>query len=174
MKIHARTERLILRNWSLDDVLPYASLVGDPEVMQYIGNGEPRPREHAVAFVEQQMEHQAGRGWMRFAVEHTDSGDLMGFCGVDDARGRLDFGWRYARAFWGAGYGYEAASAALYVCRNEFGLTRITSQSYLDNVGSIRIMQKMGMSDIGMDEAYGQPVVVYGFPSEWPDGRLTP
>ena len=94
----------------------------------------------------------------------------MGFCGLDDKIGRLDFGWRYSKDFWGAGYGYEAAAAALWVSQNTFSLTHITSQSYPENVGSIRIMEKMGMVQIGEGAEFGRPLVVYGFESEWPNG----
>lgn len=174
MKIHARTERLVLRDWTPGDVEPYAALAADPDVMQYIGNGQPRSREYAEDFVAEQIHHQKTRGWMRFVVEEAASGLFAGFCGLDDKTGRLDFGWRYAKAFWGRGYGFEAAAAALYVAQNAFGLTRITCQSVLDNPGSIRIMQKMGMSEIGTYVAYGEAVVVYGFPEEWPDGFSVP
>lgn len=170
MKIHARTERLLLRNWSPDDLAPYTAIVTDPVVMQHIGNGLPRTAAYAASFVEDQLRYQTTRGWMRFAVEHAADGRFMGFCGFDSVSGRIDFGWRYAPDFWSSGFGFEAAGAALYVGQHTFKLTRITCQSYLENPGSIRIMQKMGMKEIGMDEAYGRPLVVYGFPEEWPDG----
>jgi len=170
MKIHARTERLLLRDWSLDDVDAYAAIIGDPEVMRYIGNGQPRDRGQAEDFVRTMMRHQAERGWMRFAVEEASSGALLGFSGFDAKNGPLDFGWRLGRAFWGGGFGYEASAAALWVGQNTFGLTQITAQSYPENAGSVRIMEKMGMSLIGQREEHGTPLVVYGFPAEWPDG----
>lgn len=173
MKILARTERLILREWSLDDLETYAALVADPEVMAHIGDGTPRERSYAEEFLKIVMQHQATRGWTRFAVEHTQTGELMGFCGVDDKLGRLDFGWRYSKQFWGSGYGYEAAAAALWICQNTFSLTHITSQSYPENTGSIRIMEKMGMAKIGEGTDFGRPLVVYGFLNEWPDGLAT-
>ncbi len=170
MKIHARTERLILRDWTSDDLDDYAAIVADPEVIAHIGDGEPRARSYAVDFLATVTEQQATRGWTRFAVEHAKTGHLMGFCGVDDKIGRLDFGWRYGKEFWGAGYGYEAAAAALWVCQNVFHLTHITSKSYLENVGSIRIIEKMGMVKIGEGAAFGRPLAIYGFKNEWPEG----
>jgi len=170
MTIHARTERLLLRDWSPDDVDAYAAIVADPLVMQHIGNGQPRDRAHAEAFVAEQMGYQQTRGWMRFAIEHAESGELMGFSGYDDKSGRLDFGWRLARPFWGAGFGFEASAAALWVGQNTFGLTHITAQSYPENAGSVRIMEKMGLSFIGSGEYDGKSLVVYGFPKDWPDG----
>lgn len=170
MTTHARTERLILRDWSLDDVDGYAAIIGDPEVMRYIGNGKVRDRSQAEDFVRTMMGHQQERGWMRFAVEHAQSGQLMGFSGFDDKNGPLDFGWRLGRDFWGGGYGYEASAAALWVGQQTFELKGITAQSYPENVGSVRIMEKMGMSFIGESEEHGRKLVIYGFPEEWPDG----
>lgn len=68
MTVHARTERLILRDWCSDDVDAYAAIVADPDVMRFIGDGLPRDRSHAEAFVVSMMAHQSSRGWMRFAV----------------------------------------------------------------------------------------------------------
>ena len=84
MTTHVRTERLVLRDWSLDDVDAYAAIIADPEVMRFIGDGKPRDRSQAEAFVRTMMSHQDTRGWMRFAVEHAVSGRLMGFSGFDD------------------------------------------------------------------------------------------
>jgi RimJ/RimL family protein N-acetyltransferase len=173
MTIHARTPRLLLRDWTVDDVEPYHALVSDPEVMKHIGEGEPRTRKYAEEFVRTSIRQQESRGWMRFAAEHADSGRFMGFSGFDwrgEPGGAIDFGWRLAREFWGSGYGYEASAAALHVGREVFGLEKIIAQSYPENVGSIRIMQKMGMQPIGEDEDFGRPLVIYGFPEEWPDG----
>jgi len=170
MKIHARTERLILRDWSKSDLEEYALIVSDPEVMKHIGSGLPRPLSYAEEFIDNALRHQESRGWMRFAVEHSKTGRLMGFCGLEDKNGRLDFGWRYARDFWGAGYGYEAAAAALWVSQNTFKLKKITSQSYAENVGSIRIIEKMGMTQIGKGTDYGRPLLIFGFSNEWPEG----
>lgn len=170
MTIHARTERLILRDWSPGDVDAYAAIVGDPEVMRHIGNGQPRTPQHAESFVADMMAHQRSRGWMRFAVEHSGSGRLMGFSGFEDKNGVLDFGWRLGRDWWGGGYGFEASSAALWAGRNTFGLTQMVAQSYIENAGSVRIMEKMGISLLGTSVFEGRELVVYGFPEDWPDG----
>ena len=97
MTIHAQTERLILREWSRNDIDAYADIIGDAEVMKYIGNGQPRSRKSAEEFVDTMIAHQESRGWNRFAVEHRNTGELVGFSGLDDKDGVLDFGWRLHR-----------------------------------------------------------------------------
>jgi len=39
----AETPRLIIRNWSKDDIEPYAAIIGGPEVMPFIGYGDAKP-----------------------------------------------------------------------------------------------------------------------------------
>ena len=90
----------------------------------------------------------------------------MGFCGYDILDGQLDYGWRYSRDFWGGGYGSEAALACLELGRSRFGLKNIQSKSYPENVGSIRIIEKMGMSFLRESTENGRRVVHYGFPDE--------
>jgi len=170
MKVHAQTERLTLREWTYSDVDEYAEIIADPEVMKFIGNGEPRPRAMAEDFVVRMVQQQEDRGWNRFAVEHRKTGALVGFSGLDMQNGLLDFGWRLGREFWGAGYGFEASAAALWIAQNTFSLTKITAQSFPENVGSVRIMEKMGMAQIGEDAFQGKLLLVYGFAQEWPDG----
>jgi RimJ/RimL family protein N-acetyltransferase len=114
---------------------------------------------------------------MRFAVELKKTGELVGFCGFDVNDGTLDFGWRYARKFWGGGIGGEAALAALELGRSRFGLKGIEARSFSENVGSVKIFHKLGMSFLRESEERGKHVVHYGYPHDdvkstdlkWPD-----
>jgi RimJ/RimL family protein N-acetyltransferase len=165
--LRVETERLIIRNWRESDIDPYAELSADPEVMRYIGDGQPRTREYAESFVHRMMDLYRKRGWIRFAVEHRETGEFMGFCGYDELPdGTLDFGWRYAQDFWGGGYGSEAAIAVLAIGRERYGLKNIQSMSYPENAGSVRIMEKMGMSFLRESKEDGRRIVHYGFPDE--------
>ena len=165
-ELHVETERLIIRNWRTSDIESYAEIVADPEVMRYIGDGQPRTIDYATSFVGSMIRLFEERGWIRFAVELKETGELMGFCGYDLQDGVLDFGWRYARTFWGGGYGTEAAIAVLEIGRNRFGLKNIQAKSFPENAGSVRIMEKMGMSFLFEPTENGRRVVHYGVPDE--------
>lgn len=164
MKILCKTDRLVLRNWSEGDIDDYAAMVADPEVMKFIGDGKPRDHVRATDFVHRMIRCQESRGWMRFVVELRETGEFVGFCGFDLDEGVLDFGWRYASKFWGAGYGGEAASAALELGQNVFKLKGIESRSFPENVGSVKIFLKLGMSFLRETEENGKQVVHYGYP----------
>ena len=168
MALRVETERLLIRGWTEDDIDPYADMASDPEVMRYIGNGEPRGRDYAEEFVRRMIRLHEERGWIRFAIEHGETGRFMGFCGYEMQDEVLDFGWRYARQFWGGGYGSEASLAVLGIGRETYGLTGIESQSYPENVGSIRIIEKLGMTYLRESVSFGRRIVHYGFPEVTP------
>jgi len=167
MEIIKHTDRLIIRSWKEADIEPYAAMVADSEVMKHIGDGRPRSRDYAVDFVNRMMVLYDERGWIRFAIEHAESGELMGFCGFDsiaESGGVQDFGWRFARKFWGAGFGSEAVLSVLELGRGRYGLKNIESMSYPENIGSIKLFEKMGMTFLRESEEHSRRVVHYGFP----------
>lgn len=159
--MYLETERLIIRDWRLDDVPAYAEIVADPDVMRYIRNGSTKTYEQAERFVEERITLGAERGWTHWAVASKASGELMGFCGYGTLDGELDFGWRLAKTFWNQGYGTEAATAALRYGLETLGFDRITSVAFLENEASIRIMKKLGMRFERFKELYGKKVVMY-------------
>lgn len=139
------TNRLIIRNWTIEDVQDYYAIVSDPDVMKFIGNGKPQSYEEAELYVKKCIKSAAEIGWSRFAVVDKETNELMGFCGFAHYNNELDFGWRYAKKFWGRGFGTEAAKAVLKFGIKKFKFSRIVCISYPENRGSIRIIEKIGM-----------------------------
>ena len=48
-RIRIETERLNLSPWEADDWLEFRSIAADPDVMRYIGDGQPWPEERVAA-----------------------------------------------------------------------------------------------------------------------------
>ena len=145
------TGRLILRRWTQEDHAPFAEICGDPQVMQFIGNGSTRTAEQArrsIASFEREWEE---RGYGLFAVEEKQTGSLVGFTGLSwpdflpEVLPSVEIGWRLSKLSWGRGYASEAATAALSFGVTELGLRDIVSVYQIGNEASMRIMQKLGM-----------------------------
>lgn len=144
-KLIAETSRLYIRNWLQTDIPVYAKIIGDPEVMRFIGTGDPKPYSEAEKAFEKYNGQIEAQGWARFAVALKESDQVIGFCGFDHYRDELDFGWRLSKDEWGKGYATEAAMAVLELGIHQFKFPRIVCHAFTENKGSINVIEKLGL-----------------------------
>jgi RimJ/RimL family protein N-acetyltransferase len=65
---------------------------------------------------------------------------------ADRARGvQAELGWCIDPAYGGRGYATEAVRALVRLCFEDLGLRRVTANCFADNVGSWRLMERLGM-----------------------------
>ena len=158
------TNRLIIRSFLESDIPEYAAIVADPEVTRFLADGSPHSYEQAAAYVRDCIRSEAEQGIARYAVVLRETGELIGFCGFKRIAGYVDFGWRYARRAWGNGYATEAATAVLDHGINALKLSSIVARSAVENVGSIRVMEKIGMAFEAFGEMRGRKTARYKLP----------
>ena len=77
-------------------------------------------------------------------------GDL-GFKGKPNRRGTVEIGYRVAPAYRRQGYASEATRALVDWALAQGGVERITAECNPDNVGSIRVLEKLGMRRLESD-----------------------
>jgi ribosomal-protein-alanine N-acetyltransferase len=159
------TERLAIRSFRESDTAAYAAIVADPEVTRFLGDGSPHSCQQARDYVTDCIRSEAEEGLARYAVILKKTGELIGCCGFKQAEGYIDFGWRYARRAWGNGYATEAAAAVLDHGVNTLKLSGIVVESAVENVGSVRVVEKIGMQLEGCGEVRGRKTVRYRPPS---------
>jgi len=143
--------RLILRQWEADDILSFARMCADSEVMQWIGSGRTLSEEESASAVARFRWFWAQNGFGLFAVEIKESSAFAGFCGLSipgflpEILPAVEIGWRLARESWRQGYATEAASASMHFGFSEARLDEIVSIHQIGNTASERIMEKLGM-----------------------------
>jgi len=165
-KLLAETDRLYIRNWMEKDIEPYAKIIGDPDVMRFIGDGTTKPYEESVRAYEKYNHQIDTQGWARFAVALKENDEVIGFCGYDFYLDDLDFGWRLAKHQWGKGYTTEAARAVLRLGIEEFKFNRIVCHAFEENKASINIMEKIGLSFERIWMFQGKPVKQYAITND--------
>ena len=95
MDVFLQTERLRLRRFTPADVENLVELDGDPEVMRYLTNGRPTPREVVEGEVLPAILNCYERGGAgRWAVEETDGGGFLGWLSLQPPAGRRHGGTR--------------------------------------------------------------------------------
>jgi RimJ/RimL family protein N-acetyltransferase len=146
------TERLILREVRESDFDALYRLQSDPEIKRY-ELSKPSTKSETHKFIRRCLRDRTGRARWRYelAVALPETDLLIG--NLDLARigwgGRTaHVGFMVDRAHWGQGYATEAGSAAVEYAFRHLGVQRVIAQCHPNNVGSWRVMEKMGMRRI--------------------------
>lgn len=162
-----RTERLLLRQWKVADLAPFAELNADPEVTEYLQG--PMGRAHSNRMVDRISDSFTWRGYGLWAVEVIDGPQFIGYIGLWDAffdapfTPAVEVGWRLARDAWGNGYATEGATAAVAFGFGKIGLPEIVSFTATGNQRSRAVMERIGMTrDVNGD--FDHPLVPEGSP----------
>lgn len=151
--IITKTERLILRTWTPEDIAPFTAMCADPEVMKYFP--ATLTKEETKKLIARFQERYEQDGYTYYAVAVKETGAFIGFCGMlmqtyaSPFTPNVDIGWRLEKAAWGKGYATEAAKACLALAKEKLGIKTIISVASQTNTSSINVMQKIGMKKVG-------------------------
>jgi RimJ/RimL family protein N-acetyltransferase len=140
------TPRLVLRPFVDDDLDRFAAIHADPEVMRWIGDGQPLTRAQAWRTMATIVGHWALRGYGPWAVEEKASGTVVGRVGpwFPDGWPGLELTWTLDPAFWGRGFASEAARAALRWTFAVLDAERVISLIEPTNERSLRVAAAIG------------------------------
>ncbi len=157
------TERLILRELSIEDAQHFYDLNTDPLVIRYTGDAAFENVEAAKSFLENYEQYKK-YGYGRWATILKSTGEWIGWCGLkyEIQIAETDLGYRFFRKHWGKGYATESAEASLKYGLEHLGLKRIIGRSFKENLPSIKVLQKIGMvyeKDLMLDGVH--PGVLY-------------
>ncbi len=147
------TERLVLRQFTLDDAKQVQKLAGDRQIATTTLN-VPHPYNDGMAeeWIGTHEELYQSRKGASFAITLKESGELIGAISimsiVEDHQGELGY-WMGA-PYWNKGYCTEAAREMLRYGFMERGLNRIHASYFARNPASGRVMEKLGMSYEGL------------------------
>ncbi|OLF11313.1 GNAT family N-acetyltransferase [Actinophytocola xanthii] len=143
------TERLVLREFALDDEDAVHSFTSDPVVTRFTdwGPNSPADTRQFLAYALAHANDPWRRGFNLAAIE-TGSGRLVGSVEIgvtstDHQRGELGF--VFHRDVWSRGYATEATTALLRFGFEQLGLHRISATCHPDNRASARVLEKVGM-----------------------------
>ena len=158
-KIRTRleTERLVLRLFTRDDVQAMFKMNSDPDVIRYAEPEPARDLDDAMSRLEEGPFYDyATYGYGRFAVVWKETGEVIGFCGIKYIK-ELDLpevGYRFFKEYWGKGIGTEAAQACVEFAREDLGAEKLIALIIPENIGSVRVAEKLGMTRGPLIEIY--------------------
>jgi len=148
--------------WRDADAEPFAAMNADPEVMRHFPSIQTR--EQSDASLGRVRKHFTDRGYGLWATEVRETGEFIGFVGLQVPRFEAHFtpcvevGWRLFPKFWGKGYATEAARASLDFGFSQLGLAEIVAMTVPANLPSIAVMKRLGMTYDPADD-FDNPLV---------------
>jgi len=162
-----RTSRVWLRRWRVEDREAFAALNADPVVMEYFPAVLSRAESDELA--DRIEAHFARNGFGLWAVEVPGAHLFAGFLGLSTPSFQAHFtpcvevGWRLSREAWGKGYATEGARAVLAFGFEQLGLDEIVALTVPANLGSRRLMERLGMRHSPADD-FEHPSLPAGHP----------
>lgn len=160
------TERLLLRALTVNDAEDLYAYARDPQVARYV-SWEAHPdlafTRAYLQSVEKKYEQGPHYDW---GVVYRETNRLIGTCGyprIDLPNRRCEIGYALSRDYWGQGIITEAAREVIRYGFETLDLYRIEALCEVPNIGSARVMEKVGMRFEGIRRGY---VVVDGLPRD--------
>ena len=132
-----------------DDAEFILQLLNDPDFLRFIGDKGVRTVDDARQYiVNGPLASYERHGFGLWLVELRPSRIPVGMCGLlkRETLDDVDIGFAFLPRHRSRGYAFESAAAVMQYGRNVLGLKRIVAITDPDNAGSIRLLQKIGLS----------------------------
>ena len=144
------TERLLLREYTMDDFDALYEIMSDPETMQHYPS--PFDEKKTKRWIEWNLDNYEKQGFGLWAVILKETGVFIGDCGItlQDIDGDLlpEIGYHIQRKYWRRGFAKEAAKAVRdWVFRNTQYDTLYSYMKYT-NTASCSTAAAVGMKKV--------------------------
>ncbi len=151
MNIILQTGRLYLRQFTAADTPLVRMLNAAPGVLQYIPEPILQSDEEARKVIVDIILPQYANNIGRWAVHLKGNDEFIGWCGLKwlEESDEIDLGYRFKPSAWNQGYATESARAVLEYGLNVLKLPRIIAHAHINNIGSQKVLEKIGMQYAG-------------------------
>lgn len=166
MKVVCETERLIIRQFNLNDAEFIVRLLNEESFIRYIADKNVRTHADAIFYLTTGpiLGYQV-HGFGLNLVQLKDSETPIGMCGLlkRDELSYPDLGYAFLPEFCGKGYANEAAESVLQEEVVVHSLNTVLAVTLPDNLGSNRLLKNVGFSLKGTMELYGSQNNLYEY-----------
>jgi RimJ/RimL family protein N-acetyltransferase len=145
------TERLALKEFTLNDTDFIIRLLNSPGWLEYIGDRNVKTTQDANAYLENgPLKSYRENGFGLCMVETINERKPVGMCGIikRDTLPNPDIGFAFLQEYISKGYGFEIAAATLAYAKNELKLPKISAITVPSNERSIKLLEKLGFQFI--------------------------
>ena len=148
------TKRLLMRRYRMDDARVLFEKFGcDPQMYEYSGWNPYATYEMAKETVQRFINAYGNPDFYGWAIEFQ--GNLIGTIGAydyDSEKNQIEIGIDIERSLWGNGFAAESLTGLLQYLTEHEGIEVITAWCASENTGSMKAMQKAGMTQIAIEK----------------------
>ena len=144
------TNRLILRDYTMDDYEALYEIMSDPETMQHYP--KPFDEEKVRSWIQWNLDNYQKYGFGLWAVTLKETDEFIGDCGITlqniDGEMLPEIGYHIHKAHWRKGYGSEAAKAVRNWVFQHTKYNAVYSYMKYTNEASCRTAMANGMRKV--------------------------
>ncbi len=139
------TKRLQIRQLKSNDKDFFIELLSDPEIREQVPQAE-WPLEKTLAMFDDCLaysDNPLNKKTSIWGVFEDEKDELIGICGlITNEENQRGIAYRFRKKYWRKGFGTEVTKGLLEYCFNELDLDIITADVNVQNLGSLKILEK--------------------------------
>lgn len=157
------TARLKLRLPATDDKESIHAIWSDPEVTKFIPVILFKTPEEIAEFIQLSLQRWQERGFGIFAVTLKDTGEMVGYCGLQylDNTPEVEIYYGFSTDVWNKGMATEAAKAVLRFGFEALNLDSIAAITLPANTASQNVLEKIGLTKAPQMRTFRENDCVY-------------
>ena len=159
---YLETPRFIIRQWRAEDAEALWQIMADPRVHQYTGD-QPWSPDRATKYIQFMLD----KDFRTLEVFHgacilKSSAEIIGFTGLNPYLPKQpELEWQFGVPYWGKGYATEIGKAVIAAAFASTNIERIYGMVNPQNKASMRVMEKIGMTCLGLRDFRGEQDMFY-------------
>jgi [ribosomal protein S5]-alanine N-acetyltransferase len=156
------TPDLILRPWKVEDAELLFQILQEPDILQYFPPAK-FTLEKTHRYINHQLNHWQERGYGHWAVSLKEDGRLVGWDGLEylPETDENEVAYLLSHQAWGRGLATQAARAAVKFGLETFELKEIIGLVHPENIGSIHVLEKCGLTFVDRKTYWGLEMCRY-------------
>ncbi len=140
------TKRLLLTILTDQDYELIHAVQSIPAVDEYNTLGVPKSLAETIEIMRPLIENKTTA--FTYGVRLHGSNEFIGLCAINLSRPKYqaaELWYKFNPDFWGKGYATEVVTALIDHCFNFLNLHRVEAGCAVENIGSVKVLEKVGM-----------------------------
>jgi ribosomal-protein-alanine N-acetyltransferase len=163
MHIVFQSRRLLFREFTTCDASLIYDLNKDDKIRKYVHEAIPTLESSEKSLREIILPQYKLYKHGRWALHLKSTQEFIGWCGLKHIAeaNEIDLGYRLMKNFWGNGYASEAAETCIRYGFEQLNIQKIIARAHVDNIASIKVIEKCGMKLLQEETWMGDPVKTF-------------